>query len=778
MPVAPLEAFMAARTEQSVRAAVSAGQHASRALSDTLDAAVRELAAPVARAGVALVALGSYGRREQCRHSDIDIMLLVTGAAADVVNAVLYPLWDTGVKVGHSVRTVEQAIESGHQNVETLTSLLDARLVCGDAALYARFVEARRRLFRRERGRMFEQLRERRWALVAAEPWQLQEPDIKTGRGGLRDLQSTHWLAAAEAFAAGTEPPPLAPELASAQDVLLATRHALHVLSARADDQLRQDVLSSVAQMLGIERPEAGRRVFAAMRRIDAEAERVFGWADEPAPAQSAISRWLPWRRATTRPAEVPTAGTTDLETLMATLRQASPRSLDSLPAEPWLARLLPEWEVLRCLPHIAPFHRHPVDVHSFRAVAEVRRGLEEDAEETGTVLVGQEIADRDELLLAALLHDIGKGHDGDHSTVGAVIVERFASRVGLDAERAGRLVAITRQHLLLPTVATRRDIADERVIRETAELAGDAHTLRLLYLVSVADARASGPDVWSAWKAQLMRSLFLRVLGHLEAEGGAAAATVRLRDDAIAALAPRFGASAVYEHLAKLPATYLLSTRPEVIGDHLALIERAAGGTAVDHDRVGDLDRLTIVTPDRPGILSLLAGTLAVHNVTVLGGVAYTRDDGVAMDVMYVADGLGHGIDDRRWARVVEAVPLALAGEFPIEERLAETRRAYASATPPPAPIPTTVLVDNAGSDGYSIVEVNAADRLGLLYAITNALRSLALDIHVAKVDTVGREVVDAFYVRRENGRRVEADDEIDRLRQRVMEAVSALDG
>ncbi|MEI8257455.1 MAG: DUF294 nucleotidyltransferase-like domain-containing protein, partial [Deltaproteobacteria bacterium] len=298
---------MAARTEQSVRAAVSAGAHASRALSDTLDAAVSELAAPVARDGVALVALGSYGRREQCRHSDIDIMLLVTGAAADVVNAVLYPLWDTGVKVGHSVRTVEQAIESGHQNVETLTSLLDARLVCGDAALYARFVEARRRLFRRERGRMFEQLRERRWALVAAEPWQLQEPDIKTGRGGLRDLQSTHWLAVAEAFAAGTAPPPLAPELASAQDVLLSTRHALHALhalSARADDQLRQDVLSSIAQMLGLDRLEAGRRVFAAMRRIDAEAERVFGWADEPAPSQSAVSRWLPWRRATTRTAE------------------------------------------------------------------------------------------------------------------------------------------------------------------------------------------------------------------------------------------------------------------------------------------------------------------------------------------------------------------------------------------------------------------------------------------------------------------------------------------
>jgi [protein-PII] uridylyltransferase len=312
--------------------------------------------------------------------------------------------------------------------------------------------------------------------------------------------------------------------------------------------------------------------------------------------------------------------------------------------------------------------------------------------------------------------------------------------------------------------------------VRETAELVGDARTWRLLYLVSVADARASGPDVWSPWKAQLMRTPYLRVLNVLEAAGEPERATERLRLDALEALAGRISADAVERHLRVLPPSYLLSTPPDVIGDHIELIERAAGDTAVHHDRVGDVDRLTIVTRDRPGILSLVAGALAVHNVNVLGGVAYTRDDGVAIQVMYVGDGLGHGIDERRWSRVFEAVPEALAGRFPIEERLAETRRAYAGM--PPAPIPTKVNVDNVGSDRYSIVEVNAADRVGLLYAITNAMHELALDIHVAKVDTIGREVVDAFYVRRENGRRVEAADEIERLRQRVIGAVAALDG
>ena len=181
------------------------------------------------------------------------------------------------------------------------------------------------------------------------------------------------------------------------------------------------------------------------------------------------------------------------------------------------------------------------------------------------------------------------------------------------------------------------------------------------------------------------------------------------------------------------------------------------------------------MVTPDHPGILSRVAGTLAVHNANVLGGSAFTRDDGVAIEVMHVNDGLGHDIDDRRWQRILEAVPQALAGEFPIDEQLAETRRTYHAV--PRDPMETTVHVDNSGSDRYSIVEVGTSDRIGLLYAITRALHDLALDIHLAKVDTFGAEVVDAFYVLRENGRRIEGADEIERVARRVKEAVAALD-
>ena len=766
-----LDRFMEARAANAARASERAGLVRCHELADTLDAALAELAAAATEGaeGLAVVAVGGYGRREQCRHSDIDVMLLVDDAPpVEAVSAVLHPLWDSGLKVGHSVRTAPEAAQASGQSVETLTALLDARLVAGDRRTYERFWRARRKFAARSRRWLRRELAEQYRRLAARERWQLQEPDLKSGRGGLRQLHAMRWLDLAEAAARSEAVPPFPNALEAARETLLATRNALHALAERPNDRFRSDLARPVAEWLGVDRTEWSRRLFDAMRRIDAAAaERldVEGERDRSRPR-----RWLVGRAR-----RAPTAGGDgDLDRLLAVLRGEQPR-LDPLPAAEWLSRILPEWEPLRCQPHIVPFHRHPVDVHVMRTVDEARRAIHEDEEHAGTPEAARELDD-DEVLLAALLHDIGKGHEGDHSEMGAVIAERFAARAGLDDETAGRLATVAAQHLLLPTVATRRDIADDRVIRETAELARDAHTLRLLYLVAVADARATGPDVWNPWKAQLMRSLYLRVLDVLSAGAPEAATAARARSEAtVAALAGRLPATEVAAHLDQLPPGYVLSTAPDAVQQHVELVREAAGGMAMRLDRLDGIDRLTIVMPDRPGILSSLAGTLAAHNASVLGGVAYTRDDGVAIDVLHVSDALEHGIDERRWQRILEAVPQALAGDFPIDERLAETRAAYRAV--PRVRMPTEVQVDNNDSERYSIVEVRAADRLGLLYAITRTLRELALDIHLAKVDTIGAEVVDAFYVLRTNGRRVEERDEIERVQRRVREAVTALD-
>ena len=671
---------------------------------------------------------------------------------------------------------MEQAVVAARENIETLTALLDARFVAGDRPLYERFVEARRKLCAGAHDTLERGLRQRYDELRRQEPWQLQEPDLKEGRGGLRCIQSLHWLEAVRALSRDEEPPPLPPRIEAAHATLLATRHALHAQTERPHERYVRELAVATTRWLGVDRTNWERGVFEAMRTADAAIAEQFS----ERPVTSLFARLRSRFAANTdeAPTPLPHGADPDLEPLLTALRGAGPNGLDPMPPAPWLERLLPEWDVLRALPHIAPFHLHPVDVHVWRTVSEVTHAVRDDEDDSGTVEAARDL-DEVELLLAALLHDIGKGHEGDHSAVGAVIAERFAARAALDAEVGRRLSLATELHLLLPVVATRRDIADPRVIRETADRIGDARMLQLLYVLSVADARASGPDVWNPWKAQLIRTLYLRVADVLSAEApDAATALSALRERAVVELAEEHARDEVVAHLDRLAPNYVLGTAPEVIGQHLEMVREAAQNerrTAVRLDPLTGVDRLTVVTQDRPGILSLVAGTLAVHNANVLGGTAFTRADGIAIEVMHVNDALGHDIDERRWARILEAIPSALAGEFPVDERLAETRAAYHAA--PRIQMETTVLVDNNDSERYSIIEVTTADRLGLLYAITNALHDLSLDIHLAKVDTIGAEVVDAFYVLRENGRRVEDTDEIERIVRRVRAAVTALD-
>ena len=743
---------------------------------DALDAALTGLAAEQrGELEFAVVAVGGYGRREQSRHSDIDVMLLVPrGADEAAATRLLYPLWDAGLKVGHSVRTVGEIGEAA-DHLETFTALLDARLVAGDGALFEQLEVALTRLTRSRRQKLLTGLRERHDLLQHAEPWQLQATDLKNARGGLRQLQFIHWLARAEQRAGERTGPTLSAELHAARERLLATRQAVHALAERPTDTFRDDLAIRVASWLGEETTSCARALYGAMRTVDRAASEALA-------ARPGGRRWWQlWHRsaAASPPAREPETAPSDLEALRRALRRVADESvmvdLDPLPRAAWLERLIPEWEAIRARRHIAPFHIHPVDSHLLRTVAEAAHIAEHDnGDRSGSVEVAAEVGDRDELLLAAFLHDIGKGREEEHSAAGAVIAERFCARAGLDAAATQRLVTTVEQHLLLPAVATRRDIADPRVISEVAEAVGTPRVLQLLYLVAIADSRATGPDVWSAWKAQLMRSLYERVLAVLVEIGAESLDTASSLERAQAALADRFSPEAVAEHAGQIEPGYLLSTPAETVGDHMELVAQAREhGVGVRRDELSGIDRLTIVCEDRPGLLQTLAGTLAAHQANVLGGVAYTRDDGMAIEVWHVSDALGHGIDDRRWSRILEAIPGALDGSYALEERLARVREMYPA---PPATIAPVVHVENTASDEYSVLEVTAQDQPGLLHAITHALSEIGIDIHLAKVDTLGPEVFDAFYVRRENGRRIEDRDEIERVEQRVLDAIAGL--
>jgi [protein-PII] uridylyltransferase len=371
---------------------------------------------------------------------------------------------------------------------------------------------------------------------------------------------------------------------------------------------------------------------------------------------------------------------------------------LESLDQSGLLARLVPEWETVSSRPQRNAYHRFTVDRHLCETAA-------------NAAALTRRVSRPDLLLVGAWLHDIGKGFPGDHTETGIEVVGRIAPRMGFSPEDAEILVSLVRHHLLLPDVATRRDLDDPATVEAVASSVGDQQTLELLAALTEADSLATGPAAWGSWKAGLIADLVDRTARHL---GG---------------------------H--RQPDTLALPT-PE----HVALM---AGGEVIVHVDDGGL---TVVAPDRPGLFFQVAGTLAVHGLAVRSAVA-ASEDGMAVAVFEVEPVFATPPDGDRLRADVER---ALDGELALESKLAERASAYsggkraASAHPAEA----RVLVDNEASEAATVIEVRAPDGVGVLYRITRALAECDLDVRTAKVSTLGHEVVDAFYVTSAQGTKI----------------------
>jgi [protein-PII] uridylyltransferase len=360
---------------------------------------------------------------------------------------------------------------------------------------------------------------------------------------------------------------------------------------------------------------------------------------------------------------------------------------------------VFPEWSALRCKPQRNAYHRFTVDRHLIEAAA------------NAAALVAR--TDRPDLLvLGALLHDVGKGFPGDHTEVGIELLHTIGPRMGFPPADVAVLQAMVRHHLLLPDVATRRDLDDPETTRMVAEAVGDPLTLGLLAGLTEADSLATGPAAWGRWKAELVRDLVRRTAHVL---GGGSPEEVR--ED--------------------FPTA-----------EHLQLV--AAGEQVLR----GVGDKVTVVTRDRPGLFSRVTGVLALNGLGVLDA-AVASVDGMALEVLRVESSFGPTIT---WEKVVADLEAAIEGRLALQARLAERARVYGGRRAA-APIqePPRVLVDNAASRGATVVEVHAPDSMGVLYRITRALSELDLDIVSAKVQTLGDRVVDAFYVRGPSGAKVE---------------------
>lgn len=737
-------------------------------------------AAAGATGGVSLVAVGGYGRGELSPRSDLDLLLLHDGAGAGAVAALAdrlwYPVWDLGLALDHSVRTPAEARKAAGEDLKVQLGLLDARHLAGDPALTAGLRTTALADWRNQAPGRLPELREfcAERAERHGELQYLLEPDLKEARGGLRDATALRAVAASWLADAPRE------GLADARRRLLDVRDALHLATGRATDRLALQEQDQVAAGLGLlDADTLLRQVYEAARVIsyagdvtwrevgrvlrsravrprlramlgggrpvaersplaegvvEQDGEVVLAHAARPErdpvlplrAAAAAAQAGLPLslhavRRmaATTRPlpAPWPAEAREQLVTLLGSGR-ATIGVWEALEAEGLISRLLPDWERVRCRPQRNAVHLWTVDRHLIETAVRASE-------------LTRRVSRPDLLLVAALLHDIGKGWPGDHSVAGEIIARDVAARIGFDHADATVLATLVRHHLLLIETATRRDLDDPATVRSVAEAVGTPGTLELLHALTESDALATGPAAWSSWRGSLVADLVRRVAAVLAGE----------ESDEPEPAAP----TAEQERLA------IEAFRTG--GPVLAL--RAHPEPAPEEDVPGGPEplgvELIIAVPDQPGVLPAVAGVLAVHRLTVrTAGLRALRlpddveDASVLLLNWRVAAEYG---SLPQAARLRADLVRALDGSLDVAGRLAERDAAYPRRRGLSAP-PPRVTVAPAASRHATVIEVRAQDAPGLLFRIGAALEKAAVRMRSMHVSTLGANAVDAFYV------------------------------
>jgi len=400
-------------------------------------------------------------------------------------------------------------------------------------------------------------------------------------------------------------------------------------------------------------------------------------------------------------------------------------------------------------------YHHYTVDEHLIRTVgvlSEIERGVAAEPHPLATKIFST-IQSRRALYVAAFLHDIAKGRPEDHSIEGARIARELCPRLGMSPAETDTVAWLIEQHLTMSSVAFSRDIGDPKTIRDFANIVQSPERLKLLLVLTIADIRAVGPSTWNGWKGQLLRGLYYEVEpvlagGHtqLGSRDRVAAAQAAFRQ------AVGWPEDEVSQYLDRHYPDYWLKTETEKAVEHAALLrnaERAGLKLASDFktDAFTAITELTLFAPNHPRLLALFAGACAASGANISGAHISTTRDGFALDTFLLAREFDHDEDElRRAGRIAQTIERLLKGEIRLDALMAKRReRAGALSAFTVAP---EVLIDNALSHQFTVIEVAGLDRPGLLYELTNALSDLNLDITSAHIATFGERVVDVFYV------------------------------
>jgi len=447
-----------------------------------------------------------------------------------------------------------------------------------------------------------------------------------------------------------------------------------------------------------------------------------------------------------------------------------------------FLTAFIPEFKNIFCKVQFDLYHIYTVDIHSLFAVEEICKLWNGDFAESQPLLstVADNIEKRSLLLLAILFHDIGKGSGKDHSTQGASMIPTIARRMGLNREDSHRLQFLVQHHLKMAHISQRRDMHDMKMIAQFAELMGMSENLRMLYLLTFADLRAVGPDVWTEWKGQLLQELYEKTFDVLE-KGNffheKRSEKVRNRKRKVReVLLEEFPETRITTAINSLTTRYLLSYRSKDIIPHLRLsLGRGKKTLAmqVEHKREACYTELTLATVDSPGLFSLITGVMAAHSINILGAQIHTRKSGVVLDVLQVNSPIGGVVDNpNKWKKVEEDLVGAVEGRIFVEDLVQKRQEpSYLKSSREKPKRPNKVEFDNQISDEYTVIDIFANDKVGLLYDITHTLKELGLYIAVSKISTKVDQAADVFYVRDIFGQKITEPRKIESIRRALLD-------
>ncbi|MBV8738974.1 MAG: [protein-PII] uridylyltransferase [Alphaproteobacteria bacterium] len=830
-----------------------------RALFDVVTGELYPLANPTSGERLGLVAVGGYGRGELAPYSDIDLVFLLpykqTPHTEQVVESLLYSFWDLGLKVGYATRSVEDCLRHARSDLTIRTSLIEARYLWGDEALFselkrrfdaeivrgtaAQFIEAKLA----ERDERHRRGGDSRYKL---------EPNVKEGKGGLRDLHTLFWLAkyiyriedVAKLVDLGVLSAAESQRFSRAQKFLWTVRCHLQFLAGRAEERLTFDLQTEIGQRMGYTDHAGSRgverfmkhyfliakdvgdltRIFCAILEADQQRKRRLSWVRwgigrrglegfvldgerltipsedffEKDPialirlfhvAQRAELDIHPraLRRATqslrlidAALRENPEANRLFLEIL--TSRKDPEAALRRMNEAGVLGRFIPDFGRVVAQMQYDMYHHYTVDEHTLFAIGilhKIEIGQLKDEAPLSSALFPT-IISRRALYLAVLLHDIAKGRGGDHSVLGEGIALKLGPRLGLSAEETETVAWLVRWHLLMSGTAFKRDIDDPRTIADFVALVQSPERLKLLLILTSADIRAVGPQVWNGWKAALLRDLYERAVevmsGGLIAEPRAA--RIAAAQAAVREKLPDFTEAEFAAFIKAGYPNYWLSFEAEIHARHARLMReaQASGAPLVVEKRVDAkraVTEITLYTADHPGLFSRIAGALAVSGANIVDARIMTMSNGMALDIFWVQDFVGRAFDrPDKLARLAVVFENVLTGDLKPHRELA--RRPALPSRLQVFTVAPRVLIDNQASALHTVIEVNGRDRPGLLFELTRELTRLNLQISSAKISTYGEKVVDVFYVKNLFGHKVEHPAKLTEIRN-TLEAVLA---